>query len=98
MTTAQLVVDTLIKAGITQIHGMVGDSANAIAHGVKVIISLCETLKVLGFPPFATDLDNPDFALMASAIGVKGILVERPDQLAPAITGREPGGSRSECR
>jgi pyruvate dehydrogenase (quinone) len=42
-------------------------------------------MKVLGYPPFATDLDNPDFALMAEAIGIKGILVERPDQLAPAI-------------
>ena len=42
-------------------------------------------MKVMGYPPFATDLDNPDFALMAEAIGIKGILVERPDQLAPAI-------------
>ena len=43
-------------------------------------------MKVLGYPPFATDLDNPDFAMMASAIGIKGILVERPDELAPAIS------------
>jgi thiamine pyrophosphate-dependent acetolactate synthase large subunit-like protein len=42
-------------------------------------------MKVMGYPPFATDLDNPDFAMMAEAIGIKGILVERPDQLAPAI-------------
>jgi pyruvate dehydrogenase (quinone) len=42
-------------------------------------------MKVLGYPPFATDLDNPDFAMMAAAIGIKGILVERPDELAPAI-------------
>jgi len=43
-------------------------------------------MKVMGYPPFATDLDNPDFAMMASAIGIKGILVERPDELAPAIS------------
>jgi thiamine pyrophosphate-dependent acetolactate synthase large subunit-like protein len=42
-------------------------------------------MKVMGYPPFATDLDNPDFALMADAIGIKGISVERPDQLASAI-------------
>ena len=42
-------------------------------------------MKVQGYPPFATDLDNPDFALMAEAIGIKGISVRRPDQVAPAI-------------
>ena len=43
-------------------------------------------MKVQGYPPFATDLDNPDFALMAEAIGIKGISVRTPDQLSPAIT------------
>ena len=43
-------------------------------------------MKVQGYPPFVTDLKNPDFALMAQAIGIKGILVERPDQVASAIT------------
>jgi pyruvate dehydrogenase (quinone) len=35
MTIAQLLVDTLIRAGVTRIHGIVGDSANAIAHEIK---------------------------------------------------------------
>ncbi|HEX9513148.1 MAG TPA: ubiquinone-dependent pyruvate dehydrogenase [Puia sp.] len=43
-------------------------------------------MKAQGYPPFVTDLTNPDFALMAQAIGIKGILVERPDQVAAAIT------------
>jgi pyruvate dehydrogenase (quinone) len=43
-------------------------------------------MKVQGYPPFVTDLTNPDFALMAQAIGIKGILVERPDQVAAAVT------------
>jgi len=43
-------------------------------------------MKVQGYPPFVTDLKNPDFALMAQSIGLKGILVERPDQVASAIT------------
>jgi thiamine pyrophosphate-dependent acetolactate synthase large subunit-like protein len=42
-------------------------------------------MKVMGYPPFATDLNNPDFTMMAEAIGIKGILVERPEQVAPAI-------------
>jgi pyruvate dehydrogenase (quinone) len=43
-------------------------------------------MKAQGYPPFVTDLTNPDFALMAQAIGIKGILVERPDQVAAAVT------------
>ena len=43
-------------------------------------------MKAQGYPPFVTDLANPDFALMAQAIGIKGILVERPDQVAGAVT------------
>ena len=35
MTIAQLLVDTLIKAGVKRIHGIVGDSANAIAHEIR---------------------------------------------------------------
>ena len=42
-------------------------------------------MKVQGYPPWVTDLANPDFALMAQAIGIKGILVERPDQVAAAV-------------
>ena len=42
-------------------------------------------MKAQGYPPFVTDLDNPDFALMAEAIGIKGISVRTPDQVAPAI-------------
>ena len=42
-------------------------------------------MKVQGYPPFATDLDNPDFADMAKAIGIKGILVTAPDALPAAV-------------
>ena len=35
MTIAQLLVETLVQAGVTQIHGIVGDSANAIAHEIN---------------------------------------------------------------
>jgi pyruvate dehydrogenase (quinone) len=43
-------------------------------------------MKAQGYPPFVTDLDNPDFGLMAEAIGIKGISVRTPDQVAPAIS------------
>jgi pyruvate dehydrogenase (quinone) len=42
-------------------------------------------MKVQGYPPFVTDLDNPDFALMAESMGIKGIAVRTPDRVAPAI-------------
>ena len=43
-------------------------------------------MKAQGYPPFVTDLDNPDFGLMAEAIGIKGISVRTPDQVAAAIS------------
>ena len=42
-------------------------------------------MKVQGYPPFATDLDNPDFARMSEAIGIRGIAVRKPADLQPAI-------------
>lgn len=42
-------------------------------------------MKVAGYVPFGTELINPDFAKMATAIGIKGIRVEKTDELAGAI-------------
>ena len=42
-------------------------------------------MKVQGYPPFVTELDNPDFAAMAEAIGIRGIAARTPDKVAPAI-------------
>jgi pyruvate dehydrogenase (quinone) len=42
-------------------------------------------MKAAGYQPYAVDLDNPDFAAMAEAIGIKGIKVEAPDDVEPAI-------------
>jgi pyruvate dehydrogenase (quinone) len=42
-------------------------------------------MKVIGMPPFATDLKNPNFAKMAEAIGIKGIRVEQPEDVEAAI-------------
>lgn len=41
--------------------------------------------KSTGFLPFGTELDNPDFAALAQAIGIKGIRVEDPGEVDAAL-------------
>jgi pyruvate dehydrogenase (quinone) len=41
--------------------------------------------KSTGFLPFGTDLDNPDFAAMAEAIGIKGIRLENPEDVEAGL-------------
>ncbi|WP_067691619.1 thiamine pyrophosphate-dependent enzyme [Nocardia jejuensis] len=38
-----------------------------------------------GLPEFGTELDNPDFAAVATALGLTGIRVEKPGQLTEAV-------------
>ncbi len=42
-------------------------------------------MKVIGMPPFGTDLKNPNFAKMAEAIGILGIRVENSEDVTSAI-------------
>ncbi|HEY4325309.1 MAG TPA: ubiquinone-dependent pyruvate dehydrogenase [Mucilaginibacter sp.] len=42
-------------------------------------------MKVIGMPPFGTDLKNPNFAKMAEAIGIMGIRVESSEDVPTAI-------------
>jgi len=42
-------------------------------------------MKVIGMPPFGTDLKNPDFARMAEAIGIMGIRVENSEDVPAAV-------------
>src|SRR5450432_504736 len=42
-------------------------------------------MKVIGMPPFGTDLKNPNFAKMADAIGIMGIRVENSEDVPAAI-------------
>lgn len=42
-------------------------------------------MKVIGMPPFGTELKNPDFARMAEAIGIMGIRVENSEDLPAAV-------------
>ena len=43
-------------------------------------------MKADGIVNFGTDLDNPDFAAVARAVGLHGIRVDRPDDLDAALT------------
>jgi pyruvate dehydrogenase (quinone) len=42
-------------------------------------------MKVVGIPPFGTELKNPNFAKMAEAIGIMGIRVENSEEVPAAI-------------
>ena len=42
-------------------------------------------MQASGYPKFATDLTNPNFAEFASICGGLGIRVEKPDEIKPAI-------------
>jgi pyruvate dehydrogenase (quinone) len=43
-------------------------------------------MKAAGLLPVGTTLENPDFAKMATAIGLHGVRVEDPADLSPALT------------
>ena len=64
--------------------------ATAMAHGVKnlcIVISNNNAYGTIRFHqekfypgrPYATDLVNPDFTVMAQAFGAKGMVIERPE-------------------
>jgi pyruvate dehydrogenase (quinone) len=42
-------------------------------------------MKAAGIVTYATDLDNPSFAALASSIGIQGIRVEQPNDLEAAL-------------
>ena len=42
-------------------------------------------MKAAGILEFATDLQDPDFARMADAVGVKGLKAERPEEVRPVL-------------
>jgi pyruvate dehydrogenase (quinone) len=42
-------------------------------------------MKAAGIVTYATDLQNPDFAAVAEAVGIRGIRVEKPDELEGAL-------------
>jgi pyruvate dehydrogenase (quinone) len=41
--------------------------------------------KLTAFVPIGTELDNPNFAAMAEAVGIRGIRLEKPADVEPGI-------------
>ena len=42
-------------------------------------------MEVAGLPDWQTDMENPDFALVAKAMGMEGITVTDPDKVESAL-------------
>ncbi len=42
-------------------------------------------MEVAGYPPWGTDVKNPDFGAVARAVGISGERVEKPEDIEPAI-------------
>jgi len=73
---------------------MMGEFVTLIQQGLPVKIILLNNgtlgfveieMKAGGFPDFGCDLKNPNFAAMANAMGIKGVRVERPQELEGAV-------------
>ena len=73
---------------------MMGEFVTLIQLGLPVKIILLNNgtlgfveleMKANGFLDFGCDLKNPDFAAMANAMGIKGVRVERPQDLEAAV-------------
>ncbi|MDN3582026.1 thiamine pyrophosphate-dependent enzyme [Mucilaginibacter flavus] len=74
---------------------LLGDLATIVQYKlpVKIIVFNNRSLgmvklemEVAGLPDWQTDMYNPDFALVAQAMGMKGISVTEPDQVKQAIS------------
>jgi pyruvate dehydrogenase (quinone) len=73
---------------------MMGEFVTLIQRGLPVKIILLNNgtlgfveleMKAGGFPDFGCDLKNPNFAAMATAMGIKGVRVEHPQELEGAV-------------
>lgn len=73
---------------------MMGEFVTLLQHNLPVKIILLNNgtlgfveleMKANGFLDFGCDLKNPNFAAMANAMGIKGIRVERPQDLEAAV-------------
>jgi pyruvate dehydrogenase (quinone) len=73
---------------------LLGDLITSVTHGLPIKIFVFDNGRLGmvkleqeqgGLPEFGTVLTNPDLAAVASAIGLTGIRVEDPDELASAV-------------
>ncbi len=73
---------------------LMGDLITAVTHQLPVKLVVFDNgrlgmvkleMEQVGLPEFGTVLHNPDFARVAEAIGLRGIRVERPDEVDAAV-------------
>lgn len=74
---------------------MLGELLTVAQHGlpVKIVVHNNSSLnfidlemKAAGFPPFGTELVNPDFAQLAEVMGIKGLRVTESADLPDAVS------------
>jgi pyruvate oxidase len=72
-----------------------GDFVTAVKYRLPMVVAILNNhelgmirveQKMEQYQNFGTDLHNPDFVLFAEACGGAGIHVQKPDELAPAVT------------
>ena len=73
---------------------LMGDLITAVSHDLPVRLVVFDNgrlgmvkleMEQVGLPEFGTVLHNPDFARVAEAVGLRGIRVERPDDVEEAV-------------
>ncbi|MGH3445059.1 MAG: thiamine pyrophosphate-dependent enzyme, partial [Nocardioidaceae bacterium] len=73
---------------------LLGDLITAVSHDLPVKIVVFDNgrlgmvkleMEEVGLPEFGTVLDNPDFAAVATAMGMTGLRVTDPDQVDEAV-------------
>jgi pyruvate dehydrogenase (quinone) len=73
---------------------LMGDLITAVTHQLPVKLVVFDNgrlgmvkleMEQVGLPEYGTVLHNPDFARVAEAIGLRGIRVERPDDVDAAV-------------
>jgi pyruvate dehydrogenase (quinone) len=73
---------------------LMGDLITAVSHNLPVKLVVFDNgrlgmvkleMEQVGLPEFGTVLHNPDFAKVAEAIGLRGIRVEKPGDVADAV-------------
>ena len=73
---------------------LMGDLITAVSHDLPVKLVVFDNgrlgmvkleMEQVGLPEYGTVLHNPDFAKVAEAIGLRGIRVERPDDVDAAV-------------
>ena len=74
---------------------LLGDLITAVTHDQPVKLVVFDNgslgmvkleIEHVGLSPYGTRLDNPDFAKLAEAIGMRGIRVEDPHDVEAAVT------------